>query len=272
VHEKGRIGDVVRPKPAGAVPPISPVAFRSPACRFFFIDDWLRHARTGESHPAPAPIARIAHPDTTPVGGVGFPPAQRLLAFGAAAPQRAGCPSHHGLRRRRQRQRQGRRQRQQAAPGTGAVTETGHGPRFRCRSRRPDTVLGSGVGHGRGRFGGFGSPLHRPSVTFGARRASVPARRPAVAGGVRRPRSITATSGRLDGLLGGCDALLRHAIPGGARHGIVPIETRTAAAQYRVLHARRCAISRAPLQTDRGLPSRSRPWFSDAASSVTDDR
>jgi hypothetical protein len=52
---------------------------------------------------------------------------------------------------------------------------------------------------------------HRPAVAFGARRASAPARRPAVACGVRFPRSVSATSGRLDGLLGGCDALLREA-------------------------------------------------------------
>jgi hypothetical protein len=86
---------------------------------------------------------------------------------------------------------------------------------------------------------------HRPAVAFGARRASVPAHRPAVARGVCPARVISATSGRLDGLLACCCALLRHAIPGGAPHGIVPIETRTLAAQYRVLHARRCAKSRA---------------------------
>jgi hypothetical protein len=60
---------------------------------------------------------------------------------------------------------------------------------------------------------GPGSPPHRPAVAFGARRASAPARRPAVACGVRSPRSITATSGRLDGLLGGRDALFRVAKP-----------------------------------------------------------
>jgi hypothetical protein len=90
-----------------------------------------------------------------------------------------------------------------------------------------------------------GSPAHRPAVTFGAHRASAPARRPAVACGVRGPRSFSATAGRLDGLLGGCGACLRDASPGGAPHGVVPIETRTLAAQYRVLHARRCANYRA---------------------------
>jgi hypothetical protein len=34
--------------PTGAVPVISPVAFRSPACHSSFSDDWLRHARFGE--------------------------------------------------------------------------------------------------------------------------------------------------------------------------------------------------------------------------------
>jgi hypothetical protein len=61
-------------------------------------------------------------------------------------------------------------------------------------------------------------------------------------------------SGCLDGLLGGCHALLRHAIPGGAPHGIVRIQTRTPVAQYRVLHARRCANSRAQRQTTTITP------------------
>jgi hypothetical protein len=58
---------------------------------------------------------------------------------------------------------------------------------------------------------GDGPSVHRPAVTFGARRASPPARHPAVAWGVRRTQSVTATSGRLGGLLGGCGALLREA-------------------------------------------------------------
>jgi hypothetical protein len=66
------------------------------------------------------------------------------------------------------------------------------------------------------------SPKHRPAVAFGARRASAPARRPAVAWGVRCARSDSATSGRLGGLLAGCDALLREAIPGGAPLENVP--------------------------------------------------
>jgi hypothetical protein len=60
---------------------------------------------------------------------------------------------------------------------------------------------------------GPGSPKHRPAVAFGACRASAPARRPAVAWSVRHPRTAPATAGRLDGLLGGCGALLRHAPP-----------------------------------------------------------
>jgi hypothetical protein len=47
------------------------------------------------------------------------------------------------------------------------------------RSRYPDPVTGHGVGHGPRRCGSLGSPMHRPAVTFGARRASAPARRPA---------------------------------------------------------------------------------------------
>jgi hypothetical protein len=74
---------------------------------------------------------------------------------------------------------------------------------------------------------GEGSPFHRPAVAFGARRASVPARRPAVACGVCDPRTTSATSGRLDGLLGGCDALLRHAIPEGAPLENVPKHARS---------------------------------------------
>jgi hypothetical protein len=98
------------------------------------------------------------------------------------------------------------------------------------RPRRP--VIRHGVGHGPRRCGG-------------ACRAFVPARRPAVARVDLLTRTVSATFGRLDGLLGGCGNLLRQAIPGGAPHGIVPIGTRTQSAQYRVLHARRCATSRA---------------------------
>jgi hypothetical protein len=57
---------------------------------------------------------------------------------------------------------------------------------------------------------------HRPSVAFGACRAWAPARRPAVASSVCRPRTASATSGRLDGLLAGWSALLRGALPEGA--------------------------------------------------------
>jgi hypothetical protein len=60
---------------------------------------------------------------------------------------------------------------------------------------------------------GHGSPRHRPSVAFGACRASAPARRPAVACGVCDPRSVSATAGRLDGLLGRFNPLLRQAPP-----------------------------------------------------------
>jgi hypothetical protein len=53
-HVKGRIGDARRSGPTGAEPVISPVAFRSPACRSSFSDDWLRHAHCGET-PSAAP-------------------------------------------------------------------------------------------------------------------------------------------------------------------------------------------------------------------------
>jgi hypothetical protein len=46
--------------PRDAEPVISPVSCRSPVCRFFFSDDWLRHARFGEPHSAAAPLARVA--------------------------------------------------------------------------------------------------------------------------------------------------------------------------------------------------------------------
>jgi hypothetical protein len=73
---------------------------------------------------------------------------------------------------------------------------------------------------------GDGTPRHRPAVAFGAGRASVPARRPAVARDVCPARVISATSGRLDGLRGGCDALLRYAIPEGAPLENVPLPAR----------------------------------------------
>jgi hypothetical protein len=128
-----------------------------------------------------------------------------------------------------------------AAASGSAFCEQRRGPR---RPRIPDTATGHGVGDGRECSGTLGSPAHRPAVAFGACRAFVPARRPAVARVDLLTRTVSATFGRLDGLLGGCGNLLRQAIPGGAPHGIVPIGTRTQSAQYRVLHARRCATSR----------------------------
>jgi hypothetical protein len=64
---KWRIGDVGRPGPTGAVPAISPVAFRSPAFRTLFSDDWLRHARFGE--PAIGAARSVTAPLTDPVSG-----------------------------------------------------------------------------------------------------------------------------------------------------------------------------------------------------------
>jgi hypothetical protein len=60
---------------------------------------------------------------------------------------------------------------------------------------------------------GPASPVHRPAVAFGAFRASAPARRPPVARVGHLTRALAATSGRLDGLLGGRDALFRVAKP-----------------------------------------------------------
>jgi hypothetical protein len=118
-------------------------------------------------------------------------------------------------------------------------------------------------------FGGFspvGSPRHRPAAAFGARRAFTPARRPAVPLSVLPSRSPSATSGRLGGLLRDRCPLLRGTRPEGAPRGIVPIETQTLAAQYRVPHARRCVPlrsldrasgSRAPLKENRLASARS---------------
>jgi hypothetical protein len=144
-----------------------------------------------------------------------------------------------------------------AVPAAGVWVLRIGSVRHRLRDRGPCPTTGNRPRNGRGsvRHGALDSPLHRPAVTFGARRASAPARRPAVACGVQSTRSITATAGRLDGLLGGRDALLRHANPGGAPHGIVPVETRTQSAQYRVLHARRCARSRAQRATRFSCPA-----------------
>jgi hypothetical protein len=92
------------------------------------------------------------------------------------------------------------------------------------RSRSRPSVPGHGFGPER--CGVPGTPRHRPAVAFGAGRASVPARRPAVARDVCPARVISATSGRLDGLRGGCDALLRYAIPEGAPLENVPLPVR----------------------------------------------
>jgi hypothetical protein len=74
---------------------------------------------------------------------------------------------------------------------------------------------------------GVVSPPHRPAVAFSAHRASAPARRPAVACDVRRPRSISATSGRLDGLPRRRCTLLRCVLPEGAPLENVPKHARS---------------------------------------------
>jgi hypothetical protein len=85
---------------------------------------------------------------------------------------------------------------------------------------------------GRVRFGvcggfGAGSSIHRPSVAFGAHRASAPARRPAATWCTLHSRVASVASGRLDGLLAGCDALLRYALPEGAPLENVPMQPRS---------------------------------------------
>jgi hypothetical protein len=133
---------------------------------------------------------------------------------------------------------------------TGA--RCGHG----CRTRTP----GTGSVHGPRRCGSLDSPLHRPAVAFGACRASAPARRPAVAWCVQRPHAGSATSGRLDGLLGGCDALLRHGIPGEPHTVLCPSKLERwrhntvycTPADARVLVLRGARESRTPRSTSRG--------------------
>jgi hypothetical protein len=89
---------------------------------------------------------------------------------------------------------------------------------------------------------GVVSPPHRPAVAFSAHRASAPARRPAVACDVRRPRSISATSGRLDGLPRRRCTLLRCVLPEGAPLRMCPNMLEALAAHSQGAHARRCAL------------------------------
>jgi hypothetical protein len=119
------------------------------------------------------------------------------------------------------------------APGHGNGHEAGHGPN---RTGGPSaaaapgpgtvtgTVTGSGAGHGPGFRGALMAPQHRPAVAFDAGRAWAPARRPAVACGESLPRSVSATCGRLDGLLGDCGALLRTPFPGEPHTVLCPLE------------------------------------------------
>jgi hypothetical protein len=103
---KSRIGDVWCPGPTGAVPVVSPVAFRSPACRFFFSDDWLRHARCGE--PAAA-TAKAVGPRRE---------MRQSLRAGDLSTRKLGRDDMDG-----------------GAAGPARSPETGHGPRSRGRSR-----------------------------------------------------------------------------------------------------------------------------------------
>jgi hypothetical protein len=116
-----------------------------PAVPILFSDDWLRHARSGKqvtaaasdsgAAPAAGTLASSAYPHNTSLGGVGFQPARRPLAFGATTPQRAGCPSHHGLQRQRTAAGTATEAGAAISSGSGTATEAGHGVRFRGRSR-----------------------------------------------------------------------------------------------------------------------------------------
>jgi hypothetical protein len=82
------------------------VAFRSPACRFFFSDDWLRHARCGE--PAAA-TAKAVGPRRE---------MRQSLRAGDLSTRKLGRDDMDG-----------------GAAGPARSPETGHGPRSRGRSR-----------------------------------------------------------------------------------------------------------------------------------------
>jgi hypothetical protein len=141
-----------------------------------------------------------------------------------------------------QRQRQRQVQRQPAASGPGATAVPVHGHRTRPPVTGSDTDEAISGNQERPWASFCGTPACRRVRRLLRLRSGSP---PCDGVRPRRTRSISATSGRLDGLLGGCGALFRRAIPAGAPHGIVPIETRTLTAQYREPPARRCANSRA---------------------------
>jgi hypothetical protein len=81
VYEKGRNGVRRVAGPTGAVPVVSPVAFRSPVCRFFFSDDWLRHARFGEPRSAAAPLGTFLRCTGLPSRSALIAPPLRLAAL-----------------------------------------------------------------------------------------------------------------------------------------------------------------------------------------------
>jgi hypothetical protein len=67
--------------PRDAEPVISPVAFRPPACGFFFSDDWLRHARSGEPQSAAAPLGLFLRFTGLPSRSALVAPPLRLAAL-----------------------------------------------------------------------------------------------------------------------------------------------------------------------------------------------
>jgi hypothetical protein len=81
VHEKGRNGVRRVTGPAGAVPVVSPVAFRSLAWRFFFSGAWLRHARFGKPRSAAAPLGPFLRRTGLPSRSALVAPPLRLAAL-----------------------------------------------------------------------------------------------------------------------------------------------------------------------------------------------
>jgi hypothetical protein len=80
--------------PTGAVPVISPVAFRSPACHSSFSDDWLCHARFGE--PASGAAAAAAAWTATGSATAGSAGARNGHGHGPRARRRPRTEPLHG--------------------------------------------------------------------------------------------------------------------------------------------------------------------------------
>jgi hypothetical protein len=88
-HGAGRSGRRRVSRPTGAEPVKSPVALRSPACRFFFSDDWLRRARFGEPHSVAAAGGSVSFSGSK----------QRGARHGHGYRSRPPVPGHRSRRR-----------------------------------------------------------------------------------------------------------------------------------------------------------------------------